>query len=148
MTTDAVLEVDAVTGAYDIAIDSSGDIETKDFFDTSILYSLFGERRADPDEVAEPQKRRGWIGNGDFENGSKLWLLSQARLTRDTLNRIEDEAKKALQWLVDDGYAVNIDDLSASLSNGRVVLSVTIRRSSDKVDRRFYTLWENTGVKN
>lgn len=146
MTTDAVLTVDPTTQLYDFSLDENGDIKTDDFFDTSLLYSLFGERRASPDEVVEPQLRRGWIGNSDdFENGSKIWLLSQARLTRDTLNRLQDEAEKALQWLVDDGLAVSIDQVVATVSGGRVLLDITIRRSRDKVDRKFFTLWENTG---
>lgn len=146
MTTDAVLTIDEQTNAYDFTLDENGDIKTEEFFDTSLLYSLFGERRASPDEVPEPQLRRGWIGNSsEFENGSKIWLLSQARLTRDTLNRLQDEAEKALQWLVDDGLAVSIDQVVASVSRGRVVLDITIRRSRDKVDRKFFTLWENTG---
>ena len=112
----------------------------------SILYALYGEKRAGPEEVSSPEFRRGWIGNGsDFENGSKLWLLSQSRLTRDTLNRIEDEARKALQYLVDDGLAVSISRVNAALKNGSVVLDITINRSPDKVDRKFFTLWENTG---
>ena len=130
MTTDAVLTVDPTTQLYDFSLDENGDIKTDVFFDTSLLYSLFGERRASPDEVVEPQLRRGWIGNSDdFENGSKIWLLSQARLTRDTLNRLQDEAEKALQWLVDDGLAVSIDQVVATVSGGRVLLDITIRRS-------------------
>lgn len=145
MTTDAVLTVDSQTKLYDFSLDESGDIKSEDFFDTSILYSLFGERRASSSEVVSPEHRRGWIGNGDYENGSKLWLLSQARLTRNTLNLIQDEAKKSLQWLVDDGFAVSIDDPVAHISNGRVILDITVRRSRDKIDRKSYTLWENTG---
>lgn len=146
MTTDAVLKVQATSQQYDFSIDSDGDIQTADFFDTSILYSIFGERRASSDEVVEPQRRRGWIGNGpDFENGSKLWLYEQARLTRDILNRIEDEARKSLEWLVGEGFAVSIDNVTATVSSGRVGLSIEIRRSRDKVDRKFFDLWENTG---
>lgn len=146
MTTDAVLVIDPSTGFYDFNLDVTGDIETEDFFDTSLLYSIFGERRASSDEVVEPQLRRGWIGNSeDFENGSKIWLSSQARLTRDTLNNLQDEAEKALQWLVDDGLAVSIDQVVATISKGSVVLKITIRRSRDKVDRKFFVLWENTG---
>jgi len=146
MTTDAVLSIDPSTGFFDFSLDDDGDIETEDFFDTSLLYSIFGERRASPDEIVEARLRRGWIGNSDdFENGSKIWLSSQARLTRDTLNRIQDEAEKALQWLVDDGLVVSIDQVTASVSKGRLVLNITIRRSRDKVDRKFFVLWENTG---
>lgn len=141
MTTDAVLDIN-----HDLQLDDNGDIKSADFFDTSILYSIFGERRASSDEVVEPQLRRGWIGNSsDFENGSKIWLFEQARLTRDTLNRIQDEAAKALAWIVDDGYAVSVGPIAANISNGKIVLDVTIARSRDKVERKFFTLWENTG---
>ena len=145
MTTDAVLQKDQSTGLYDLTIDDNGDINTADFFDTAILYSLHGERRASPDEVVEPQLRRGWIGNGDYENGSKIWLLSQARLTRTTLNRLQDEAEKALQWLVDDAHAVAISDVTATLSQGVVLLNIVIQRSRDQVVNKSYTMWENTG---
>lgn len=145
MTTDAVLRIDENTGLYDINIGADGDIETADFFDTAILYSIFGEKRASSDEVVEPQLRRGWIGNDDFENGSKIWLFSQARLTRSVINRIEDEAMRSLEWLVEDGLAVSIDQASVNFSDGKLALSLTIRRSRDKVERRLFTLWENTG---
>jgi phage gp46-like protein len=147
MTTDAVLAIDAATQLHDFQLDANGDIKTEDFFDTSLLYSIFGERRASPDEVTDARRRRGWIGNGpDFENGSKIWLLSQARLTRSNLNRLQDETFKALQWLVDDGFAVSIDQVTATLSNGKVLLDITIRRSRDKVVRRSFELWDKTGV--
>jgi len=147
--TDAVLTIDPVSLLYDITFDTDGDILTDDFFDTSLLYSLLGERRADSSEVVEPQLRRGWIGNEgkDFENGSKLWLFYQARVTRTNLNRIEDEARKSLKWLVDDGYAVSIDEITATVNNGSVGLEVIIRRSRSKVERRFFELWQNTGIR-
>ena len=146
MTVDVVFETDE-NGIYDISLDENGDIKTADFFDTSIFYSIFGERRASANEVIEPQQRRGWIGNdADFENGSKIWLLSQARLTRDNLNRLEDEARKMLQWMIDDGHAVSIDDVTTTVSNGRVRLDIIIRRSRDRIDPvRSFILWENTG---
>jgi phage gp46-like protein len=150
MTTDAVLTIDPITKYYDINIATSGDIETDDFFDTSLLYSIFGERRASPDEMVDAPLRRGWIGNlvneNGFENGSKIWLFRQARITRTNLNRIQDEALKSLQWLVEDNYATSIDQVIASVVNGKVTLDITIRRSRDKVVRRFYELWENTGA--
>lgn len=141
---DAVLR--KTNGFFDLSIDDDGDIETADSFDTAILYSIFGERRASGDEVVEPTQRRGWIGNGPtFENGSKIWLLSQARVTRDTLNRLQDEAGKALEWMVEDGLAVSIGNIVATLSGDRVILDVIIFRTRDKVFRRSYELWEATG---
>lgn len=147
--TDAVLTIDPETQLYDINIDAQGDIETADFFDTSLLYSLFGERRANKDEVVDARLRRGWIGNEgkDFENGSKLWLFQQARITATNLSRIADEAKKALQWLVDDGHAVSIEveEVTVDSRRNKLVLILNIRRSFDKVERRFFDLWDNTG---
>lgn len=147
--TDVVLTIDPTTQLYDISIGADGDIVTDDFFDTSLLYSLLGERRADSSEVVEPQLRRGWIGSEgkDFENGSKLWLFEQARLTRTNLNRIEDEARKALQWMVDDGFVISVDQVTATNKNGKVVLEIVIRRSRSEVERRFFDLWQNTGLR-
>ena len=145
MTTDVVLRLNESTGLYDFDLDINGDIETADFFDTSLLYSIFGERRASPDEVVQPQLRRGWVGNDDFENGSKIWLLYQARLTRSILNRLQDEAEKATRWLIDDGFVVSIDQIVALVSNGRVLLDMKFRRSGDKINRKLFVLWENTG---
>lgn len=144
-----VTETIIIPGTFDISFDADGDILTDDFFDTSILYSIFGERRADPSEVVEPQLRRGWIGNEgkDFENGSKLWLFEQARLTQSNLNRIEDEIRKGLQWLVDDGFATSVDEVISFIQNNRALLESIIRRSRSQVERRFFTLWQNTGLR-
>jgi len=146
MTTDAVLAVTG--GVYDMQIGSDGDIMTDDFFDTSILVSLFAERRASPSEVPESHRRRGWIGNEstpEFEIGSKLWLFEQARITRTILNGVNKAALESLQWLIDDGYAL---DLSANttLNNGSVALDVKIERHNSKVEHRFHSLWQNTGI--
>jgi len=145
--TDAVLTIDPTTGLYDISFDSDGDILTRDFFDTSLLMSLFCERRADSSEVVIPELRRGWIGSvhAEFENGSKIWLLEQARLTKSNLNTLENEAAKALEWLVSDGFAVSIGPIVASATNGKVILDITINRSKSRTERRHFVLWQNTG---
>ena len=149
--TDAVLTIDPATGLYDINIGANGDIETADFFDTSILYGLFGERRASKEEVLDARYRRGWIGNEgrDFENGSKLWLFENSRFTVTNFARIADEARKALQWLVDDGHAVSIEVASVTIdaSKNKLILALDIKRSLDKVERRFFDLWDNTGIR-
>jgi len=61
--------------------------------------------------------------------------------------RIADEANKALEWLVDDGFAVSIEVESVTVDSNRdkIVLVLLIRRSRDKVDRRLVDLWDNTG---
>ena len=145
-TTDAVLEENAV-GQFDIQIDADGDILTKDFWDTSLLMSIFCEKRALASEQPISRFRRGWIGNEetpDFEIGSKLWLLYQAKKTQDTLNDIVTYIQEATQWLVTDGFAISID-VVASFTQEGAFASITIFRPNSKVEKRFYELWNNTG---
>lgn len=134
---------------WDISLDESGDILTEDFFDTAILVSLFAQRRASESEVLLSHLRRGWIGNESFENdfeiGSKIWLYEQARTTRDTMNGISAATSEGLQWFIDQGYATNID-VATVLVNGEVSLQIDISRPNSKVDRRFYSLWNASGV--
>ena len=146
MTTDVRI-IQSSSSLWDLTLDSSGDLDSGDFFDSSLAYSLLGERRASPSEVPTSSRRRGWIGNEGqgFENGSKLWLYEQSRLTRSTLNAIQSEAVDALLWLVEEGYAVNVQAF-ASLSGGNIVLEVFIYRFNSIVERRFFELWQNTGV--
>lgn len=146
-TTDAVLTKDS-TGLYDISLDSNGDIHTEDFFDTSILMSIFCERRATSEEVPTSHYRRGWIGNEStpgFEIGSKLWLFEQARLTRETLNGINSVVKNGLQWLIDDGIALEISVSSTLGKNNNIEVIVVITRPNSKIEKRYFELWRNTG---
>ena len=141
--TDAVLtEAD---GFYDIQFDDTGDILTADFFDTSLLMSIYCDQRALSSEMPQSERRRGWIGNKNgFEVGSKLWLFEQSRITRTTLNEIASVANNAVQWLVDDAYAVSTE-ATVSFSSGAVALEIQIKRPQSQVEKRFYQLWDNTG---
>jgi phage gp46-like protein len=126
----------------------SGDIRSEDFFDSAILVSLFAESRASESEVFQSHMRRGWIGNEStpgFEIGSKIWLYEQARLTRSVLNGITAAARQSLQWLIDDDYALAID-VEAILTASGVDINIIIYRPNSKIDHRYYTLWDNTGV--
>lgn len=137
------------TVKWDISIDSTGDILTADFFDTALLVSLYAEKRASESEVPDSRLRRGWIGNESFsdgfEIGSKIWLFEQARLDRDTLNGITSAAIESLQWLLDDGFAINLA-VDTVLLDGKVTLQIDIFRPNSKVDRRFFSLWESSGM--
>ncbi len=142
--------VGANSGVYDISIGNNGDIRTQDFFDTAIMMSIFGERRANISEVLNPRLRKGWIGNEStpgFEIGSKVWLYEQSRLTRTVINGIENAARESLIWLVTDGFAASIDKVNATLSGTSVLLDITITRPNGKVEKRHFNLWENTGLR-
>lgn len=149
-TTDAVLTKQGpVSGHWDITIDSTGDINTEDFLDTALLMSLLTEKRASPSEVPDSRARRGWIGNesnaDNFEIGSKIWLFEQARLDRDTLNGITTAAVDGLQWFLDRDFMVNLA-VDTALIDGAVTLQIDIFRPNSPVDRRFFDLWNASGV--
>lgn len=103
-------------GFYDLSIDpTTGDLAGTEGLNTAILLSAFCERRADEADIAQPEHRRGWVGNlvgpdadEGFEYGSHLWLLEQVRLTQDTANRARDALRQAFQWLIDDGLVHHI----------------------------------------
>ncbi|MGD8499277.1 MAG: phage GP46 family protein, partial [Phycisphaerales bacterium] len=117
-------------GVFDIALDENGDLLADYGFETTLRLSAFGRRRATEGEVPEPRYRGGWIGNllsdiPGFEEGSKLWLLKQARLTTETANAAKSYLEEALEWLVEDGLARSVE-ISTEASNGTLTALITI----------------------
>lgn len=135
-------------GIYDIGIDSDGDLTKEDSFDTSILLSLFTDARADESEQAIPEMRRGWWGNlfEDYEYGSKLWLLDQAKRTQSKLNQSKSYAENALNWLVDDNYAKSVNIASNFIENG-LKLNITLERLNSKDQNLTFNLWEGSAYR-
>jgi phage gp46-like protein len=137
-------------GNFDIEIDpETGDFKLVDGFETALAMSLFCERRADESEVSVPELRRGWWGNEvgpeGFEIGSKLWLLYQARKNQETLNKAEDYAREAVQWLVDQGHLKSVD-VSASFTEDGISINIILNRFNGSTGSKSYQLWENTNV--
>ena len=109
---------------WDLEIANDGDLSLEYGFDTNLILSLFCERRASSYEVPLPWMRRGWWGNTihddrTHEDGSKLWLLDQSRLTVGIVNLAKTYSEDALKWLVRDGHVEKVEveaspDFSAS----------------------------------
>lgn len=147
MTTD--VKINRANGYWDFEWTDSGDISTAESLDAAILMSIFDEVRATSSEIPESSQRRGWIGNetvSDFEQGSKAWLFSQERLTGSVLAELGVVVRNGLQWLIDDGIAVNVTVEQPFLSSGKVCVNINLFRDGSPVDRRYYELWENTGA--
>ena len=89
----------------------AGDIATGDDLETALLFSLFSDREAAPDDVIPDgsNDRRGWWGDDDDggstgPTGSRLWLLSRRTSPTDkTLTDAYDYVVEAIQWLIDTG---------------------------------------------
>lgn len=103
-------------GYYDFEIEN-GEIITTAGFETSIILSLFSDKRADVSEVPEIELRHGWWGNlilrdilnkPFFEIGSKLWLTYQARSDQTTLNFMKHYIEEALIWFIEEQYVKSI----------------------------------------
>jgi len=136
-------------GQFDIRFGSNGDFETVQGFDTAIAISLFGKRRATAAEVPVATRREGWWGDlaslvEDFENGSKLWLLQQERLTNETVNQAKDFTNKSLSWLTEQGFAVNIET-DVSVIDGRLLIDVQLERPNGQIEKTGFEFWNNTG---
>lgn len=106
--------------------------------ETAILISLFTDREALPDDAipdgtGDP---RGWIGDADqpYKIGSRIWLLSRAKKTTETLRRASDYITEALQWMIDDGavtrFDVAVEWTRASTLGARVVAYLPASASS------------------
>lgn len=117
-------------GIFDISVDSSTrDLATVSGLETATVMSLFSDRRARADEVADPMRRRGWIGNlvSDIPNdnfGSGLWLYEQRRLLPEVSNGVRNEAEAALEWQSMDGIAKSV---AAEVVSDPVTRSVSLR---------------------
>lgn len=136
---------------WDIGIAAGGgDLVTDDGLETSVILSLFTDRRAEPDDVLPAENdadRRGWWGDANpmvegHRLGSRLWLLARSKRTNETLRRAEEYAREALAWMLDTGVAARIETL-AEAQGERLALRVTIHRpQGDEFTRRFDNIWE------
>lgn len=117
--------------------------------ETAVIISLFTDARATDDELRiaglTQESNRGWWGDTypdveGFALGSKLWLLTRAKKTPETLAKGRDYALDALQWLIDDGAAKTIDAASEWYRNtGILALSIDIRKPDGS---RYHRIWD------
>lgn len=113
----------------------------------SVLISLFSWRRANPDDDLPGTDRFGWWGDTYPELfndriGSRLWLLSRAKLTRQTVLRAKEYAEESLKWLVDDGVADTVVVESERQGLSTLALGVRLTRgNTDLLNIRFVDVW-------
>lgn len=146
MTTDVILN--KTKGYWDFEWTESGDISTGQTLDTFILLCLLEIQRATPSEVPEANLRRGWAGNEStpgFEQGSKVWLFEQERVTGTMLAELGVVVRNCLQPLLTYDLADDVQVGAPRLRGTTVVADITLFRSGSIVSQKTYTLWDNTG---
>lgn len=135
-------------GIYDFVVEG-GSFKEIDSFDTSLLITVFCERRANQSEEPVNYLQRGWWGNELNDNpgieiGSKQWLLSQSRNTQKTLNYGVRYQQEAFQWFVDMKLAAKVT-VDGNQNLDLMNLSVNIYIDKNIVSQVGYQYWLNTG---
>lgn len=131
---------------FDLVVDSD-DLKTDEGLRTSVIVSLFTDRRVTPEEVpAEETSRRGWWADqfseieGD-QIGSKLWLLRREKQTEQTRKRAQEYAEEALSWMLEDNLAQSVTVEAEWISPGFLGLGISIQRPEGKVSFKFKVNW-------
>lgn len=117
----------------DLALDGN-DLQLDDGLQTSILISLFSDRRARTDDLlpGTDGDRRGWWADaypqieGDLI-GSRLWLLSREKELAEPLRLAKEYADEALSWLVIDGIASRVEVVASVPRRGVLGLAVAVK---------------------
>lgn len=133
----------------DLALDGN-DLQLDDGLQTSILISLFSDRRARADDTlpGATTDRRGWWADaypqieGD-QIGSRLWLLSREKEVAETLRKAREYAAEALAWLVTDGIAASVEVTPSVPRRGVLGLAIAVKRLDGRLENFQYdVIWE------
>jgi phage gp46-like protein len=123
----------------------------------AVLISLLTWRRANKDDaLPDPgpnAPRMGWWGDSfpavpNDRIGSRLWLLSRAKLLPETVALAKEYAEEALRWLVDDGVAARVEVKAERQGLQTLALGCRIYKSDGTapLDVRFTDVWEFLNV--
>jgi phage gp46-like protein len=139
-------------GVYDLDLDADArDLATTGGLETALLCSLFSDRRAAVDEVADPWRRRGWIGNllSDIpadNYGSGLWLYEQHRATSEVRASLRMEVIQSLDWLADEALVSHVDaDVVYDPRKRQCTITIAALDQLGNTSRHAYQLWRETG---
>ncbi|MCE8027551.1 phage GP46 family protein [Halomonas daqingensis] len=139
---------DFLDGALDLAL-LDGDLETDDGLRTAVALSLLCDRRAEPDDIIPDGtgNRRGWwadaISDRDGDRwGSRLWLLDREKALPEVRSRAEAYAREALDWLLEDGVAAEVEVTAETLDREVLWLLVIIKRGDGRsIADRYQYVW-------
>ncbi len=117
----------------------------------AVYNSLFSWARARDDDDLPGDSRYGWWADTyatdqpDDRFGSRLWLLMRAKLTDETVQKAQEYAQEALQWLIDDGVAVSVSATAERVGSDRLDLTIEIVKPNDRVASvaRFQDVWRD-----
>ena len=118
----------------------------------SVIISLFSWRRANKDDVLSGTDKFGWWGDTyadqvDDKIGSRFWLLLREKILPETTLKAIDYAKEALQWLIDDGIATDVQIQSELQGLSTLAIGViVIKGDNTLLNIRFADVWNFLNV--
>jgi phage gp46-like protein len=134
-------------GYFDLLMDGS-DLASGSELETAVIISLFTNRRAEdddplPDAFAD---RQGFWGDdfADIEGdliGSRWWLLAAEKQTNEVRLKYLEYAVEALQWLIDDSVASEVQIQAEYIGPHVLGVSVVILHGNNVSDR-FEFVWD------
>lgn len=138
MAQDLLIEQAESDGFFDLVV-GEHDLATVDGLETTIAVLLFTDARAAPEEMNDPSKRRGWVGNvlRSSELGGMLWLLTQMRNTQENRNKIVNWVENSLQPLLDDKLATSVEArIENTTARGtNIIVSIVVKEGrTEKFD--------------
>jgi phage gp46-like protein len=147
---------------------TGGQLLVDNTLQTSVIISLFTDRRAEPDDVLPDEDPnhpgggdpRGWWGDWymgqmlaqqqavpgtanppAFRLGSRFWLLSRSKETQDALSKAQQYGQECLQWLLDYGIASSVTVTSSILREGWLGVTAEIARGRTVETYKYEFAW-------
>lgn len=152
MPQDALIKPDNF-GNYDLALNDDGsDFASAEGFESAIPVSLFTDARAPASAVADPKRRRGWVGNiltldQNRELGGLIWIYDQGRITATLLNNIRNAVVASLTWMLEDGILTGIE-VEVTIDGPRAIRVRALLTGVDNNVDEFSVLWRRTNPAN
>jgi len=150
MAEDIKIKWDAIYQEGDIEF-KDGDLVREPGLETSVMMSLFTDRRArDDDPLDDKNDKRGWWGDQtssylNDEIGSRMWLLDRAKTTSENFRLARIYIEEALQWLINDGVVAKVEteiERAGVSGNDRLYFKVNIYKIDGNVESyKFEDCW-------
>lgn len=131
-------------GGYSLSIEN-GELAKTSGLDTAIYLSIYSKARANASLVNNPLLREGCIATQfqEREIGSLAWVyLTHGVINNETIESLQNEYEKALEWLINDNIANEVNVSIEKITNGLQV-NIIIETNSPEGTRE-YNLVINT----
>ena len=147
------LVFDKTRGTFDLARLPTGGIDpgigNGGLLEGAVWASIFTDLLADPSDLLPDlgPDRRGWWADGGKSPadsmGSLVWLRMRSKKNETTRKQIENDATVAVQWLLDDGHALEVTVTATWIKefDGLMLRVVLIEPNGVRRDWKTDLLW-------